>query len=46
MVIDAVQVRDQVEALHRSFKRLAGSGKCQCREAQAQRNHPTCCYLA
>nr|WP_162549761.1 transposase [Hymenobacter nivis] len=46
MVIDAVQVRWQVEGFHRSFKQLTGSGKCQCRKAQAQRNHLTCCYLA
>jgi len=46
MVIDAVQVRWQVEEFHRSFKQLTGSEKCQCRKAQAQRNHLTCCYLA
>ena len=46
MVIDAVQVRWQVEEFHRSFKQLTGSEKCQCRTAQAQRNHLTCCYLA
>ena len=46
MVIDAVQVRWQVEEFHRSFKQLTGSKKCQCRKAQAQRNHLTCCYLA
>jgi len=46
MVIDAVQIRWQVEEFHRSFKQLTGSEKCQCRKAQAQRNHLTCCYLA
>lgn len=46
MVIDAVQVRWQIEEFHRSFKQLTGSEKCQCRTAQAQRNHLTCCYLA
>lgn len=46
MVIDAVQVRWQIEEFHRSFKQLTGSEKCQCRKAQAQRNHLTCCYLA
>jgi hypothetical protein len=46
MVLDAVQVRWQVEEFHRSFKQLTGSEKCQCRKAQAQRNHLTRCYLA
>ena len=46
MVIDAVQVRWQVEEFHRSFKQLTGAEKCQCRKASAQRNHLTCCYLA
>lgn len=46
MVIDAVQVRWQVEEFHRSFKQLTGSEKCQCRKAILQRNHLTCCYLA
>ena len=46
MVIEAVQVRWQVEEFHRSFKQLTGSEKCQCRKASAQRNHLTCCYLA
>ncbi len=46
MVIDAVQVRWQVEEFPRSFKQLTGSEKCQCRQAQAQRNHLACCYLA
>ena len=46
MVIDAVQVRWQVEEFHRSFKQLTGAEKCQCRNANAQRNHLRCCYLA
>ena len=46
MVIEAVQVRGQVEEFHLSFKQLTGSEKCQCRKATAQRNHSTCCYLA
>ena len=46
MVIEAVQVRWQVEAFHRSFKQLTGSEKCPCRKATTQRNHLTCCYLA
>lgn len=46
MVIDAVKVRWQVEEFHRSFKQLTGAEKCQCRKAQSQRNHLTCCYLA
>ena len=46
MVIDAVQVRWQVEEFHRSFKQLTGSEKCQCRKAQSQRNYLTYCYLA
>ena len=46
MVIDAVEVRWQVEEFHRSFKQVTGSEKCQCRKAISQRNHLTCCYLA
>lgn len=46
MVMEAVQVRWQVEEFHRSFKQLTGAEKCQCRKANAQRNHLTCCYLA
>ena len=46
MVIDAVQVRWQVEEFHRSFKQMTGAEKCQCRKATAQRNHLTCYYLA
>ena len=46
MVIDAVQVRWQVEEFHRSFKQLMGAEKCQYRNANAQRNHLACCYLA
>ncbi|AWM33842.1 hypothetical protein DDQ68_14215 [Hymenobacter nivis] len=43
MVIEAVQVRWQVEEFHRSFKQLTGSEKCQCHKATAQRNRLTCC---
>ena len=46
MVIEAVQVRWQVEEFHRSFKQLTGSEKCQCRKATAQCHHLTRCYLA
>ena len=46
MVVEAVRVRWQVEEFHRSFKQLTGAEKCQCRRAQAQRNHLACCYLA
>jgi len=46
MVIEAVEVRWQVEEFHRSFKQVTGSEKCQCRKAISQRNHLTCCYLA
>ena len=38
--------RWHIEEFHRSFKQLTGSEKCQCRRANAQRNHLTCCYLA
>ncbi|AMR29580.1 transposase [Hymenobacter psoromatis] len=40
------RTRWQVEEFHRSFKQLTGAEKCQCRRAQAQRNHLACCYLA
>ncbi|MGI4873775.1 MAG: IS701 family transposase [Janthinobacterium lividum] len=46
MVIDAVEVRWQIEEFHRSFKQLTGSEKCQCRKAISQRNNLICCYLA
>ena len=46
MVIDAVEVRWQVEEFHRSFKQVTGSEKCQHRKAISQRNHLTCCCLA
>jgi len=46
LVIEAMQVRWQIEEFHRSFKQLTGSEKCQCRKAQAQRNQLTRCYLA
>lgn len=45
MVIDAVQVRWQVEEFHRRFKQLTGSEKCPCHRTQAQRDHRTCIYL-
>ena len=43
---DANDVRWQVEELHRGFKQLTGSEKCQCRKARSQRNHLACCYHA
>lgn len=43
---DANAVRWQVEELHRDFKQLTGSEKCQCRSGRAQRNHLACCYHA
>ena len=46
IVIEAVQVRWQVEEFHRSFKQLTEAEKCQCRKAAAQRNHRRCCHLA
>ena len=46
MVIDAVQVRWQVEEFYHSFKQLTGAEKCQYRNANAQRNHLPCCYMA
>ena len=39
-------VRWQIEDFHRSFKQLTGCQRCQCRKAQAQRNHLACCYHA
>ena len=45
MVIEAVQVRRQVEKFPHSFKQLTGSERCPCSKAAAQRNHLTCCYL-
>jgi len=41
MVIDTVQVRGQVEVLHRSYMQLTSSGKRQCLRTQTQRNHST-----
>ncbi len=38
--------RWQIEDLHRGFKQLTGSEKCQCRSGRAQRNHIACCYFA
>ncbi|NVO31276.1 transposase [Hymenobacter sp. P5342] len=46
LVEATTRVRWQVEEFHRSFKQLTGAEKCQCRRAQAQRNHLACCYLA
>ncbi len=46
LVIDAVQVRWQVEEFPRSLKQVTGSENCPCRNAQAQRNHLTCSHLA
>ncbi len=43
---DRSDVRWQVEELHRGFKQLTGSEKCQCRNARSQRNHLACCYHA
>jgi len=46
MAEESSDVRWQVEELHRGLKQLTGSEKCQCRVAQAQRNHFACCYHA
>ena len=47
LVIEAMQVRWQVEKFHLSLKQLTGSKKCPCRKVTAQRNHLMgCCYLA
>lgn len=46
LVEQTTRTRWQVEEFHRSFKQLTGAEKCQCRRAQAQRNHLACCYLA
>ncbi len=43
---DKSDLRWQVEELHRGFKQLTGSEKCQCRNARSQRNHLACCYHA
>lgn len=45
-VEDQNALRWQIEQLHREFKQLTGSEKCQCRKARSQRNHLACCYLA
>jgi hypothetical protein len=45
-VAATTRTRWQVEEFHRSFKQLIGTEKCQCRQAQAQRNQLACCYLA
>ena len=46
LVETTTRTRWQVEEFHRSFKQFTGTGRCQCRRAQAQRNHLACCYLA
>ena len=46
LVEATTRTRWQVEEFHRSFKQRTGAEKCQCRRAQAQRNHLACCYLA
>ncbi len=46
LVEATTRTRWQVEEFHRSFKQLTGAERCQCRRAQAQRNHLACCYLA
>ncbi|MBC8084550.1 MAG: transposase [Hymenobacter sp.] len=46
LVEATTRTRWQVEEFHRSFKQFTGAEKCQCRRAQAQRNHLACCYLA
>lgn len=46
LVQATTRVRWQAEESHRSFKQLTGAEKCQCRRAQAQRNHLACCHLA
>ena len=46
MVIEAMRVRWQVEAFHRSFKQLIGAEKCRCRQASTQRNQLQCGHLA
>jgi hypothetical protein len=43
---DENAVRWQIEQLHREFKQLTGSEKCECRKARSQRNHLACCYHA
>jgi hypothetical protein len=48
-VLVAKQTKDigwNIEQMHREFKQLTGSEKCQCRSARAQRNHIACCYHA
>lgn len=46
LVQEENKVRWQVEELHRGFKQLTGSEKCQCRSARSQGNHLACCYHA
>ncbi len=46
LVETTTRTRWQVEEFPRSFKQLTGADRCQCRRAQAQRNHLACCCLA
>lgn len=46
VVQDAGDVAWQIEQLHREFKQLTGSEKCECRLQRSQRNHLACCYHA
>lgn len=46
VVQDAGDVGWQIEQLHREFKQLTGSEKCECRLQRSQRNHIACCYQA
>lgn len=46
VVQDASDVAWQIEQLHREFKQLTGSEKCECRLQRSQRNHLACCYQA
>jgi hypothetical protein len=46
VVENTTDVRWQVEELHRGYKQLTGSERCQCRHARSQRTHLACCYFA
>jgi Transposase DDE domain len=41
-----VGIRWKIEQLHREVKQVTAIGKCQCREAKAQRNHIACAFIA
>jgi hypothetical protein len=41
--LEANDARWQIEELHRGFKQLTGTEKCQCRKGRSQRNHIACC---